>query len=68
MKIINSLTKKILNFGQNLLLEKSEPQIEQKRDRYGNPYWQVYDYTKKKFYEFASEQEVRVWIENRYRF
>jgi hypothetical protein len=68
MKIFNSIIRKIFDFGRDMLIEKREPKIESKCDLNGNYYWQVYDYTKRKFYEFASEQEVRIWIETRYRF
>jgi hypothetical protein len=68
MKNISLIGQKILNFGQNLSFQKREPQIKQKRDRFGNYYWQVYDYTTNKFYEFGSEQDVKVWIENRHYF
>lgn len=68
MKNFNSIPQKLLNFVHNLSLQKHEPQIKHKRDRYGNFYWQIYDYTNNKFYEFGSEQDVRIWIENRYHF
>ncbi|MGL4882302.1 MAG: hypothetical protein ACRC8K_14755 [Waterburya sp.] len=57
-----------MNFVQSLSFQKHEPEIKQKRDRFGNYYWQVYDYTTNKFYEFGSEQDVRAWIENRHYF
>ncbi len=47
MKNISLIGQKILNFGQNLSFQKREPQIKQKRDRFGDYYWQVYDYTTK---------------------
>jgi hypothetical protein len=68
MKNIKLIVQKILNFGDDLSFQKHEPQIKQKRDRFGDCYWQVYDYTTNKFYEFGSEQDVRVWIENRHYF
>lgn len=68
MKIIDLISKKMLNFARNLAIKSHEPQIKPKRNRYGNLYWQVYDYRTNKFYEFGSEQEVRVWLDNRYHF
>jgi hypothetical protein len=38
-------------------------QIWQKRDRFGNTYWQVYNPRTRQFTSFASETEVRMWIE-----
>ena len=52
--------------GHILLAKRNEPYIKQKRDRYGNLYWQVYDFTTNKSYTFGSEREVRAWIEERY--
>lgn len=68
MKNISLIVHKILIFVQSLSFQKHEPEIKQKRDRFGNYYWQVYDYNTNKFYEFGSEQDVRVWIENRHYF
>lgn len=66
MKIINSIVHQFKNMGRSLVVHKNEPQIEQKRDRYGNLYWQVYDFNTHKSYTFGSDREVRVWIEERY--
>ena len=65
MKIINLIVV-LNNFADSLIASKNEPQIEQKCDRYGNLYWQVYDFNTHKSYTFGSDREVRVWIEERY--
>ena len=63
----NNLIFDILcNIKRSLLINRNEPQIERKRDRFGNSYWQVYDYSTNKSYTFGSDREVRVWIEERY--
>lgn len=51
---------------RRLIVNKNEPQIEQKCDRFGNYYWQVRDYKTNKFYTFGCDREVRAWIEERY--
>ncbi|MDJ0688178.1 MAG: hypothetical protein QNJ41_06700 [Xenococcaceae cyanobacterium MO_188.B32] len=62
-RFINNILRKI---GRSLVVQNNEPIIKQKRDRYGNCYWQIYDFTTNKFYDFGSEQDVRAWIEQRY--
>jgi hypothetical protein len=54
--------------GSNLIAKNNELKIKQKRDRFGNFYWQVYDYATNKIHEFGSEQDVKIWIENRHYF
>lgn len=66
MKITNLLTNIVDKVKLNLANSNREPQIKQKQDRHGNLYWQAYDFNSNKFYTFGSEQDVRVWIENRY--
>ncbi|MGK7892861.1 MAG: hypothetical protein AB4372_04250 [Xenococcus sp. (in: cyanobacteria)] len=64
--ILNLIVNIIRWIGHILLVSKNEPYIKQKRDRNGNLYWQVYDFTTNKSYTFGSEREVRAWIEERY--
>lgn len=66
MKIVRFAAKILTNIGHSLLVPKNELQVEQKRDRHGNSFWQVYDPTNKKSYTFGSDREVRSWIEKRY--
>ncbi|WP_319421252.1 hypothetical protein [Pleurocapsa sp. FMAR1] len=66
LNIITSIDNLFKNIGRSLVTQKHEPQIEQKRDRHGNLYWQVKDFATNKTYEFDSDRDVRVWIENRY--
>jgi hypothetical protein len=42
-----------------------EPRIRHKYQA-GQSYWQVYDPTTQRSERFATEQEVRVWLEQRY--
>lgn len=67
MKIANFIVKIFRSIGRSLIVKRNEPHIEQRRDRHGNPYWQVYDFTTNKSYAFGSDRDVRAWIENRYR-
>lgn len=66
MKIINLIVHQFKNMGHSLVVRRNEPQIEQKCDRYGNLYWQVYDRNTRKSYTFGSDRDVRAWIEERY--
>jgi hypothetical protein len=49
-----------------LLSGKTEPKIWRKRDRAGNWYFRVFDPVTNLSSTFSSEQEVRVWLEQRY--
>jgi len=42
--------------------------IKRKCNLNGHQYWQAYDLNTNQSYTFASEQDVRVWIENHYRY
>lgn len=42
--------------------------IKSKCDFRGNQYWQAYDLKTNQSYTFASEQDVRVWLEDHYRY
>jgi hypothetical protein len=66
MKISNFFNNIWSKAGDALIASNHEPQIERKCDRHGNKYWQAYDLYSNKSYTFGSEQEVRVWLENRY--
>jgi hypothetical protein len=43
-----------------------EPKITQYRDRHGNSYYEIYDPVSGNRHSCATEQEVRVWLEQRY--
>ena len=66
MKILPSINNILRKIERSLVVQNNEPIVKQKRDRYGNSYWHIYDFTTNKSYEFGSEQDVRSWIENRY--
>ena len=66
VKVINSIIDIWRKVERNLVSFQHEPQIEQKRDRHGNQYWQAYDFDTNKSYTFGSERDVRIWLENRY--
>ncbi len=50
----------------NFLRCSTEPQVWQKRDRHGNLCWQLYDPSTNQSATFASADEVRMWLEERY--
>jgi hypothetical protein len=49
-----------------LLSGSSEPQVTTLVDRGGQQQWHVYDPVLNHHHTFTSEQEVRVWLEQRY--
>lgn len=65
MNINNFFANILVKARRGLVTSNHEPQIKQKCDRHGNKYWQVYDLYSHQSYTFGSEQDVRVWIENR---
>jgi hypothetical protein len=56
--IFGKIWQQLINF----LDAQNELKIWQKRDR-GNIYWKVYNPKNGQFAYFASENEVRIWIE-----
>ncbi len=44
----------------------SEPQIWERKDRYGNIYYRIYDPKSDRHFYFNSEDEVRWWLDKRY--
>lgn len=64
--MINSISKLWKKIENSLIVHKKEPKIQQKYDANGNLYWQAYDFSTNKSYTFISENDVRVWLENRY--
>jgi hypothetical protein len=48
------------------VMHSSDPTINERRDRQGNVYYQVYDPRTQKFAVFGSESEIRYWLEQRY--
>jgi hypothetical protein len=48
----------------NLLITQSKLKIWQEKDRAGNEVWKVYDSRKNCTVYLASEEEVRIWIDN----
>lgn len=46
--------------------QSQEPRIAKRLDRWGNIYFSAYDPVDQKHYVFTSEQEVRIWLEQRY--
>lgn len=65
-RVINRVVAAIKEYLVMGLMNGSEPRISQKRDRYGNPFWQVYDPVTDCSDSFSSERDVMVWIEERY--
>jgi hypothetical protein len=50
----------------NALAPQTEPKIWQKKDADGNMIWQIYDPVTGHKARFDTEQEVRIWLEERY--
>jgi hypothetical protein len=65
----SSRISRVSQFWQSFvrfLSGSSEPRISQKRDRSGNLYFQVHDPVSGQSLSLYSEQEVRMWIDQRY--
>ena len=60
-KKLNDLGDCLLNFDTY-----SEPQIWERKDRYGNIYYRIYDPKSDRHFYFNSEDEVRWWLDKRY--
>jgi hypothetical protein len=63
---IAALPSRFWDTFTNWLICSTEPRIWQKRDRYGNLSWRLYDPSTRLSATFASEDEVRIWLEERY--
>jgi hypothetical protein len=50
----------------NQIFTTPDLQVRQTRDRFGNSKWRVYDPFTEQSNSFASEDEVRAWIEQHY--
>lgn len=65
----NSLKIKLTNWGKSLVnffAGSMQPRITEDRDRQGNLYFRVYDPCDRSRHTFDSEEELRVWLEQRY--
>lgn len=65
-KINDLVSNRLQSIWKYFTLSSLEPKIWQKCDRRGNSYWLVRDPVTGRSAHFASEQEVRVWLEKRY--
>jgi hypothetical protein len=66
MKTTHLLSNTLKNIKRSLMVSQNEPQVKQKRDRYGNSYWQVLDRRTNQSYTFGSDSEAIAWIEQCY--
>ena len=66
MNIIQNVNSIIDNFWSKLIYRKTEPKVWQKCDREGNIYWLIFNPITSLYISFGSEQEVRIWLEERY--
>ncbi|HEY9634793.1 MAG TPA: hypothetical protein V6D14_15430 [Coleofasciculaceae cyanobacterium] len=62
--------KQLQQFSQRFVsrLTTSEPIVRQSRDRKGYVWWYVYDPKTEQRAYLASEEEVLLWLEERYRY
>jgi hypothetical protein len=66
---IDRLHQHCLNFWDTLIrssVANREPKVDWKRDRQGNTYLEIFDPTTEMHWYFQSEQEARVWFDQRY--
>jgi hypothetical protein len=61
----NSIWNQIGQTFRHWLNTSPEPRVRMKYHA-GQTYWQVYDPTTQRSEQLATEQEVRVWLEQRY--
>ncbi|MCU0569042.1 MAG: hypothetical protein MUF49_20880 [Oculatellaceae cyanobacterium Prado106] len=60
--------KQMWQFLTDYLFKGDELQVWQKCDRHGNTWWEAYDPVSGRSLSYATEQEVRMWLEQvRYR-
>ena len=52
--------------NRTLIINRREPQVKRKCDRFGKYYWQVYEPISGSYLFFNSEREVKVWLDTRY--
>lgn len=62
---VNGLKQLAKSFVRSIA-NSSEPRISKKVDRNGNLYYKVYDPTSGASAVFSTEQEIRIWIDQRY--
>lgn len=65
-KVLIAIAQTLGQILSDLLIRSSEPMISERRDYDGSRYYQVYDPVYEEIYRFASEDEVRIWLEQRY--
>lgn len=53
-------------FLQTLVILDANPRIWQRCDRAGNTWWTLYDPVTQRFYQFSSESEVRMWLDEQF--
>jgi hypothetical protein len=63
---IKQIIHRIWHSVTELFAPSSELRVFTGRDRYGNTYYRVYDALTQDFHRFESENEVRIWLEQRY--
>lgn len=60
------ILEQLWGFVLNTFARSQEPRIYRKHDRNGNLYFQVYNPSTNSLTRYNSEQEVRVWLDQRY--
>lgn len=58
---------RVLNHLMHVLLRSDEPKIEYHTDRSGGSWWRVYDPITRQSTHYSSENEIRIWLDKRYR-
>lgn len=65
-RLISSLKLNWLDRLARRIGAESEPQVWEKHDRHGHTFFKVYDPQSDRYLYLSSEDEVRVWLEERY--
>lgn len=58
--------QRVIDTLLNLLVPSDQPQVRRSQNRQGQPLWSVYDPVSHTTQVFASEEAVRIWLEQRY--
>jgi hypothetical protein len=61
-----SFFNRIWGYFRDLLTLNEEPQIWETIDHSGKVWWKIYDPVSDEFFQLESQQEVLIWLEERY--
>lgn len=63
LQIVSSTLQKLGSYLLQSLIQGNRLRIWQTKDRFDQTWWNIYDPTTTQFLQLASEEEVRVWLD-----